>query len=277
MSNERAKKISEFASADSPADEDVLSGVQAGTNKKFSFATIRTWLDGVFKPVAEFTALGDALVAGATSADMRITTETRRSVLNPGGDRTMEAADVNRFMQFTAAATYTLLAPASAGNDFQVDVAASAGDVVLSPASGNINGVASVTVPNGTSGTLFCNGVADWFFLFHSHRATTYNIARLLMVYSGGTPTITDGFNISSLIDNGVGDTTVVMFNAASAVTSYACPTSPSINAHQSIFSLFESLTVTTYRIRTGYVSSLTGAGTASDYNNVGVATGVLA
>jgi hypothetical protein len=111
------------------------------------------------------TTVGDAVFIAATAEAARVVLEVDRAVLSKSASYTQLATDVNNMIRWTAAGTYDLLAAATAGNDFSVDISADGGAVTIDPnAAELVNGVATLVVPDATSGTLFCDGSA-WYFL----------------------------------------------------------------------------------------------------------------
>jgi len=100
-----------------------------------------------------------------TPAAFRVDISVDRPVLSKSGTYAQAATDINNMVRFTGTASYTLLAAATAGNDFHVSVYANGGVVTIDPnGSENINGAATATLVDGASGELFCTG-SEWFLL----------------------------------------------------------------------------------------------------------------
>lgn len=81
------------------------------------------------------------------------------------GGYTALLGDKGTQQRFSAAATLALTAAATLGSGWTMDVFADGGDVTIDPnASETVNGSATLIVPNGSSGTLWCNG-SNFFFV----------------------------------------------------------------------------------------------------------------
>jgi hypothetical protein len=115
--------------------------------------------------LTEINALIDDL-SGVTDVEgARVNLEVDRPVQTKTTDYTQVATDVNNMIRWTSAGTYDLLAAATAGNDFSVDLMADGGTITIDPDGAElVNGAATVAVSDGDSGTLFCDGTA-WYFL----------------------------------------------------------------------------------------------------------------
>lgn len=102
---------------------------------------------------------------GVTAPVARVNLEVDRPVQTKTATYAQVATDINNMIRWTSAGSYTLLAAATAGDDFQVDIMADGAAVTIDPDGAElVNGAATVTVAAGTSGTLFCDGTA-WYFL----------------------------------------------------------------------------------------------------------------
>jgi hypothetical protein len=123
----------------------------------------RTSLD--LYSTGEIDAIVDDLSGVTDPETARVNLEVDRPVQTKTTNYTQVATDVNNMIRWTSAGDYDLLAAATAGNDFSVDIMADGGAVTIDPnGAETVNGVATVTVADGTSGTLFCDGTA-WYFL----------------------------------------------------------------------------------------------------------------
>lgn len=126
-------------------------------------AGARTSLD--LYSTSEVTALVDDLSGVSDNDTARVNLEVDRPVQTKTTTYTQVATDINNMIRWTSAGTYDLLAAATAGNDFSVDLMADGGAITIDPnGAETVNGAATVTVADGTSGTLFCDGTA-WYFL----------------------------------------------------------------------------------------------------------------
>lgn len=135
-----------------------VSIANGGTNATTA-AAARTSLS--VPAIADLTDL-----SGVTDAETsRTNLEVDRPVQTKTTTYTQVATDVNNMIRWTSAGTYDLLAAATAGNDFSVDLMADGGAITIDPNGAElVNGAATATVADGTSGTLFCDGSA-WYFL----------------------------------------------------------------------------------------------------------------
>lgn len=74
-------------------------------------------------------------------------------------DYTAVLTDQNAVISFSAAATLTLTAAATLGANWHIQVIADGGAVVIDPSgTETINGATTLTIPKGSSATVFCNG-----------------------------------------------------------------------------------------------------------------------
>jgi hypothetical protein len=159
--------------ADPTADQDAATKSYVDTAAAGTLGTplsIANGGTGATSAAAALTSLGGgatgvAVFADATAEDARVELEVDRPVQTKTTNYTMVATDVNNMIRWTSAGNYDLLAAATAGSDFSVDIFADGGNVTLDGnGSETVNGTATVVVGDGTSGTLFCNG-SEWFFL----------------------------------------------------------------------------------------------------------------
>lgn len=68
--------------------------------------------------------------------------------------------------RFTAAVTLSLTAAATLGANWRFKAIAYNGDVLISPAGGAINGLASLVLKSGQTGDIFCNGTAFFVVIY---------------------------------------------------------------------------------------------------------------
>jgi len=109
-------------------------------------------------------AITEGGTGGTTAAAARANLGTHRPVQSKATNYTQVASDLNNMILWSAVGEYALLPAATAGNDFQVDIFASGAQVTINPDGAElVNGSATVAVPLGESGTLFCDGSAWWF------------------------------------------------------------------------------------------------------------------
>lgn len=134
-------------------------GVALGGTGAITAAAARTSLS-----VPAIADLSD--LSGLTDPETaRVNLEVDRPVQSKATTYAQVATDVNNMIRFSAAGSYTLLPVATAGNDFSVDLMADGGAITIDPNGAElVNGAATYTVADGTSGTLFCDGTA-WYFL----------------------------------------------------------------------------------------------------------------
>jgi hypothetical protein len=110
-------------------------------------------------------AVADGGTGQTTAGAFRVPMEVDRPVQTKTGNYTQVASDINNMIRWTTAGTYNLLAVATAGNDFSVDIMADGVAVTIDPSGAEpVNGAATLVVPTDTSGSLFCDGAA-WYFL----------------------------------------------------------------------------------------------------------------
>lgn len=115
-------------------------------------------------------------------------------------------ADNNGVLRFTAAATLTLTAAATLGADWHTIVIADGGDVIVDPnAAETIDGAATITIPNGYSALIICNGTAFFtnkmWSIVQPKATMTFGQCRLTL--SGGN-LLLSRFNGQLLTINGV-------------------------------------------------------------------------
>lgn len=85
-------------------------------------------------------------------------------VQSKSGNYTPVVNDNMTVLLCTAALTLATTAAATLGNGWMTEVYASGGAVVIDPNSSElVNGVASVTIPKGDGGILYCDGAAFYF------------------------------------------------------------------------------------------------------------------
>ncbi|MBB6304052.1 hypothetical protein [Rhizobium leucaenae] len=83
-----------------------------------------------------------------------------------GSNYTAVSADNKGIKRFTASATLALTAAATLGAGWHMTVVADGGVVTIDPnASETINGVLTVTVPNGSSVTIVCDGTSFYSYV----------------------------------------------------------------------------------------------------------------
>lgn len=84
------RKISQFPAASTINDADVLAGVQSTSNKKFSFALIKSWFQGQFIPTSAKGAVNGVaeLDAGGKVPSSQLPTMPSNVEANPSGAAT---------------------------------------------------------------------------------------------------------------------------------------------------------------------------------------------
>lgn len=127
------------------------------------------------------------------------------SVANKSANYTAVAADHNDLLRFTVSATLSLTAAATLKDGWMVHVKADGGDVTVDPnLSETIDGSTTITIQDGTTATIVCNGSN-----FYTVSAPNGGDAKAWANLNGtGTIALRDSFNISSVTDNGTGDYT---------------------------------------------------------------------
>ena len=94
-------------------------------------------------------------------AQLRSGVDGKVVVLTKSAGYTAVAADNNAVIRFTAGATLSLTAAATLGTGWHVHVVADGGAVVIDPnGSETVNGATTITIPDGYSALVFCNGGA---------------------------------------------------------------------------------------------------------------------
>lgn len=97
------------------------------------------------------------------SAQSSLSVDNKVALTGKSGNYTAIASDNNAVHRYTAAATVTLTAAATLGANWHYTVVADGGDVTVDPnGSETINDVTTLTVPNGSSATIICDG-ANFF------------------------------------------------------------------------------------------------------------------
>lgn len=84
------RKISQFPAASTINDADVLAGVQSSSNKKFSFALLKSWLQNQFIPASAKGAANGVAGLDATGKvpSSQLPTMPSNVEANPSGEAT---------------------------------------------------------------------------------------------------------------------------------------------------------------------------------------------
>lgn len=104
-------------------------------------------------------ATGAIIYSNGTVDDVLATKAPKSVYAVKSAGYTAVAADAGGTIRFTAAATLALTAAATLGNGWPLSVIADGADVTIDPnGSETINGQATLTVPNGSSAEIICDG-----------------------------------------------------------------------------------------------------------------------
>lgn len=138
-----------------------LAGTTAVPNTTIESAKYNSTIDDI----AADLNLARPIVAGGTGATSVSAAQANLSVDNKvvyaskSGNYTVLDTDNNAVHRYTAAATVTLTAAATLGANWHYTVVADGGAVTIDPnGSETINGAATLTVPNGSSAKIICDG-----------------------------------------------------------------------------------------------------------------------
>lgn len=117
----------------------------------------------------EFDGVADRLIKTIDTATGQVTyadVDGRVVYASKSGNYTALATDNNAVHRFTAAAMLSLTAAATLGTGWHYTVVADGGVVTIDPnGSETINGVATVTIPNGSSATIICDGTNFYSYI----------------------------------------------------------------------------------------------------------------
>ena len=148
-----------------------------------------TW--NVFQFGAGTSSADAAVLAGYGLKALSTTLNQSHSTVTFSSNYTAVAADrASCYIWNGGAGTFTLPAPASFGNDWFVLVRnGGTGSLAVTPASGNINDVASVSLQPADSCFVCCSGTA--YFTVGLGKVSQFNFTQLTKLVTTGTYTLT--------------------------------------------------------------------------------------
>ena len=191
----------------------------------------------------------ETLLDDTTAVAGRDTLEISVKNLSKSADYTPVAADRSKVITCTAGMTLNLTSAATLGNGWYAFVIASGGDVIVDPAgSETINGVATITIKDGTSALVFCDGTgfstigiglqsesspklggnldANGNAVFWSKGADVASAAELLVLTDGNSFDVTGTTTITSIETTSdafaVGSIIMLQFDGALTLTHHA-------------------------------------------------------
>ena len=172
--------------------------------------------------VLKVTSTGIAFETTAARDSTRAELGVSPTITNKSTAYTALAADRGKVIRCTAALTLSLTAAATLGSDWSVWVIADGGDVTVDPdGSETIAGAATLTVSDGQSVKVFCDG--SNFFIMRGKGGSSDATARVWVRYELDTSVVIDGsFNVSSITRDSAGNADFGVTNAFSTVNDFA-------------------------------------------------------
>lgn len=151
-------------------------------------------------------------------AQLRAGVDGEVAYITKSANYTAVANDNNAFLRFSAASTLSLTAAATLGVNWHVLVQADGGDVIIDPnGAETINGSATITIPDGLSTLVICNGTN--FIATKNYSVISSKLSALQPYVSIASATTTDLSTTTSVNVTVTGTTTITSFGTVAAGT----------------------------------------------------------